>query len=649
MVKKMQKNSLIWIAVTILTVIFLMGLVSAATVTVCAAGCNYTTVQVAIDAASSGDIVAVGAGSYQGDLVINKTLTLQGDSRTNTTILRNTSTSQVVLIQANNVTISNIKIDGGALPSLVSNLVKLSNTGAPYNNTEVSDSHLLRSKGAAIHFYGDSPAITTGNSAIINDNIIEYYAGDSCDSGGCQYRGIAIGRILNIEIRRNLINNSNSWEYRSDNLSSGGYAIYVKDYSSGYVEDNTISKCFYGIIVNSNVDEMWVDNNTISECHRGIVLGEVFAKVHITNNVISTRQDSNIPVDSKNVNEQGILLGGDGDWYDSSPPYPYQVNDLGHEVSGNIVTGTATTDSFGLGAMPGWWDKDYGVSGVFTDNVVSGYKYGIKVWGTHTPWAGTSEDLSTSVNLSFTNNSITGTYYAVVDSVWSGSLDVTSNWWGTASPNANKFNNTYIYYPFCLDVGCSDGIEDKIQEFSGSTTDFSIVTDWSAVNLVLDASSGKVDWSSNVDLSSSSLLFDDYVTISHNFIGIDTSSMPELNQSAVLTFRSTGIMDANHIGILKDGVVCPASICTNIGMGGYSGGTVTVTVSQFSNYTVYNQRYTNADLKAIVEDGLGTIGAGFVSWLDVVVLLLVLVFLAGLIVKGGGGGLGSWNFDLIKK
>ena len=431
------------------------------------------TITYAIGQAVAGDTINVAAGIYQEDLTINKELTLQGAGRTTTTILRNASTDTVFLIQADNVKINGFKIDGGgSYPYPVDHMVSLSTAGTtPHENIEVSDCHLLHSKGAAIWFNGDPPGgLAIGTGYKINDNTIEYFAGDACTTGGCQYRGIAVGKTLGLEIKRNTITNSNPWEYKLDNFTYGGYAIYLKDYTGGTVEQNTISKCLYGIVVNSNVAETYVNNNTITECHRGIVTGESFAKIHITNNSVTTRRDPGNPAHAKNVNEQGILLGGDGDWYDSSPPYDWQVDNLQHQVSGNTVTGTSTTDSFGIGVMPGWWDKDYGASGTVTDNTVSGYKNGLKVWGTYAPWDGSTEDMTNHVHTSFGfNNIVDCTTDAAVDGIWSGAvggIDAENNWWGSdAGPD--NISDKYDYDPW-LDAPVADSTTEDVGGTGGT-------------------------------------------------------------------------------------------------------------------------------------------------------------------------------------
>jgi len=47
----------------------------------------------------------------------------------------------------------------------------------------------------------------------------------------------------------------------------------------------------------------------------------------------------------------------------------------------------------------------------------------------------------------------------------------------------------------------------------------------------------------------------------------------------------------------------------------------------------YVASYSKSDFQAIVVDGLGTAGASFVSWIDLIVLLVVLGFIIGIFMK----------------
>ncbi len=412
----------------------------------------FKTIQYAINdgRVSGGDTIQVAAGLYQQDITIDKSLTLQGAGRTTTTILRNTATDTVVLIQADNVKVTGFKIDGGgSAPYQCNYLVRLA-WDPLYENAEVSDCHLTDAAYNAVEMWPDSPHI--GHVYKVNDNIIEHFGSAYLPSYPHPTFigvGIGFGRALDVEAKRNTIRNSEPSSLAGTQY--GGYAIYFMDYSGGTVEGNVITDMLYGIVLNSIVEETWVNDNTISDTHRGILTGEVFAKFHVTDNSITTRRDPSNPASAKYKDEQGILIGGDGDWYDSSPPYDYEVDNLQHEVSGNTVTGTKTTDSIGIGVMPGWWDKDYGASGTFTGNNVNGYSIGLKVYGTYAAYDGSTEDMTSYVHVSFAaNNIVDCTTDATVDTVWSGAvggIDAENNWWGSDT-GPDTISDRYDYDPW---------------------------------------------------------------------------------------------------------------------------------------------------------------------------------------------------------
>jgi fibronectin-binding autotransporter adhesin len=87
-------------------------------VTVCASGCTYTTISAALTAASSGEVIKVGAGTYAGGFVIRTPVTIQGANR-GTTIIRGGASNNgtVVDVEANPVTISGVTITGGTWSS----------------------------------------------------------------------------------------------------------------------------------------------------------------------------------------------------------------------------------------------------------------------------------------------------------------------------------------------------------------------------------------------------------------------------------------------------------------------------------------------------------------------------------------------------
>ena len=61
------------------------------------------------------------------------------------------------------------------------------------------------------------------------------------------------------------------------------------------------------------------------------------------------------------------------------------------------------------------------------------------------------------------------------------------------------------------------------------------------------------------------------------------------------------------------------------------GGTINAT----ENGCEVDYSYVKTDFQDIVVDGLGTSGAAFVSWIDLIVLLIVLGFIVGIFIKLG--------------
>jgi hypothetical protein len=49
----------------------------------------------------------------------------------------------------------------------------------------------------------------------------------------------------------------------------------------------------------------------------------------------------------------------------------------------------------------------------------------------------------------------------------------------------------------------------------------------------------------------------------------------------------------------------------------------------------YNYSYSKSDFQNIVVDGLGTAGAAFVGWVDLIILLVILGFIVGIFIKLG--------------
>lgn len=126
-----------------------------------------------------------------------------------------------------------------------------------------------------------------------------------------------------------------------------------------------------------------------------------------------------------------------------------------------------------------------------------------------------------------------------------------------------------------------------VEKFNGLTTDFLVLSDTQLANLsnmVLEIQEfGKIIFNESVNLTQDAqgniIDLDSSVNISNNLIEINTTISTSLEKAATIYLYNL-TFDNPHV--LKDGVVCPDSICDTIS---YSGRTLIFTVTQFSFYS----------------------------------------------------------------
>ncbi|GAG17999.1 unnamed protein product, partial [marine sediment metagenome] len=121
-------------------------------------------------------------------------------------------------------------------------------------------------------------------------------------------------------------------------------------------------------------------------------------------------------------------------------------------------------------------------------------------------------------------------------------------------------------------------------EFRGNSTDLSAVDLSNITNLVLETDYGKISFSETISINRS-IDLNSNIRIENNSIFINTTALPELNKSAVLTLYNLAFV--NPI-ILKDGNELPSSVCIRIS---YENGTLVFNVTLFSAYSVAEGAY----------------------------------------------------------
>lgn len=158
--------------------------------------------------------------------------------------------------------------------------------------------------------------------------------------------------------------------------------------------------------------------------------------------------------------------------------------------------------------------------------------------------------------------------------------------------NIGRYGNTTEASKSCLSPAI----------FSGSTTNLSSVNVTNIANLVIeDTNYGKISFTQTINISDGADM-NTHVSISDNYISINSAALPALNKSATVTLYGLSFTNPR---VLKDGSVCPASICTEVS---YTGGNFAFDVTQFSAYSaeetpvaqgggggVWTQTYTVSD------------------------------------------------------
>lgn len=141
----------------------------------------------------------------------------------------------------------------------------------------------------------------------------------------------------------------------------------------------------------------------------------------------------------------------------------------------------------------------------------------------------------------------------------------------------------------------------SLTNFDGSTTDITTLNSEVISGLVLEkALYGKINFSEEINLSDGADI-DVNVNISAGRVEINSSALPQLNKSAVITLYNISYSNPR---VIKDGAVCPETICQVLS---YSNGTLKINLSGFSVYTIEE---TPSSPSAPIPSGSSSSGGG---------------------------------------
>jgi parallel beta-helix repeat protein len=213
----------------------------------------YPTIQAAINAANPGDIIQVASGTYYEHVVVNKSLTLIGES-SSTTIVDGNGTGIVVRINA-----PDVKVRGFTLQNAGELMYSCILLGRCIGNT-ISD-NILRKSAYGIEVYESNSCIIVGNKIMNNswygiyvhnssNNVLHY---NTIANNSCGVYITPASSLLNTFYHNNFINNpvqaqsfapttkwnntaeGNYWSsYKGEDLDGDGIGDTALPYSEGH-------------------------------------------------------------------------------------------------------------------------------------------------------------------------------------------------------------------------------------------------------------------------------------------------------------------------------------------------------------------------------------------------------------------------------
>jgi hypothetical protein len=264
--------------------------------TVCSSGCTYSTIQSAINAASEGATISIAKGTYVENVVVNKPVTLAG-AGTGTVIEPATSNpvcaggslcggaaSNVILVEANNVTITKLKVEGNN-PGLTSGVVAGgqdidARNGIITNHLAGKYNGLTVSKATVADIYLRGLYASSGGTFNFNHDTVSNVQGEANSIAMFSFEGsgtyednkvsgsndaISANWSKGTSFIGNKITKSASGIHTDNNGGSGGAADTIKA--------NKVSECTangYGIWTFAPYVSATVEGNKVSGCAVGL-------------------------------------------------------------------------------------------------------------------------------------------------------------------------------------------------------------------------------------------------------------------------------------------------------------------------------------------------------------------------------------------
>lgn len=301
---------------------------------------NFPTIQEAINNAVDGDVIFIKIGTYFEHVVVNKTVSLLGETR-DTTIVDGNWTGITINVAQNGVTISNLTVQRSGFTYWESAGIFLDNV----ENCTVSEAILTANPFAGLMFNWSRYCIVSGNHIHDNGGVGVTMVGSSFNnlSQNTIARNGWSALTLNEETHHNTISENSMI---SNNLAVTGHCINLYRSEYNLIQKNNITGDDNGIRLEYWSNYNTIANNSITENSvSGLSIEMYSANNLISQNTISKNGFGFYVLSSgQNTISRNNVVDNDQQVYVSSG----SVNnwDGGHSVGGNYWSGYISPDLF---------------------------------------------------------------------------------------------------------------------------------------------------------------------------------------------------------------------------------------------------------------------------------------------------------------
>ena len=409
--------------------------------------CAKKTIQAGVNTVAAGGTVRVSAGTYVGNVVVTKSAVIRGEGAASTVVrpalsapnpcanssLCGGAASNVFLIQASNVTIQSLTVDGdnpaltgvnvgGANIDARNGIIEDHSSGV-YNHTNVHDVVVKNV------FLRGINAGSGGNDFSFMNNVVQNVQGSQFSVAVFAFdaRGTIKGNTVSAAGDAISVNHSRGVKIVGNTVSDSGSGIHVDNsltpapgISKDRIQNNTVTDCrvgAYGIWLFVPGADALVDGNSVSYCQVGLALvgGGAGKDITFTGNTVLGDADG----------VAGILVstdsGGFGD-FDTEGLFS------GNTASGFELGAGAIVEEGGGKTATAYFDQEtYENSNSGIENKAHATVFNACLRGNQRGLLNQAGGVAEIHTSSFVGNQVDG-----VENLDFASLDATSNWWGDA-------------------------------------------------------------------------------------------------------------------------------------------------------------------------------------------------------------------------